>query len=51
MKMKSYGPFTGYVNSQMLKNVGANYVIIGHSENREKGESDKLINDKIKSAS
>ena len=34
----------------MLKNVGAHFVIIGHSENREKGESDRLINLKIKSA-
>ena len=34
----------------MLKNVGAKYVIIGHSENRQAGESDKLINLKIKSA-
>ena len=34
----------------MLKNVGAKYVIIGHSENRLEGENDKLINKKIKSA-
>ena len=34
----------------MLKNIGANYVIIGHSENRKKGENDKLINLKIKNA-
>jgi triosephosphate isomerase len=47
---ESYGPYTGSVNSQMLKNIGAHFVIIGHSENREKGESDKLINLKIKSA-
>jgi triosephosphate isomerase (TIM) len=45
-----YGPHTGYVNSRMLKNIGAHFVIIGHSENREKGEDDKLINLKIKSA-
>ena len=47
---ESYGPYTGSVNSQMLKNIGAHFVIIGHSENREKGENDKLINLKIKSA-
>jgi len=47
---ESYGAHTGFVNSNMLKNVGANYVIIGHSENREKGENNKLINAKIKSA-
>ena len=34
----------------MLKNIGAHFVIIGHSENRKKGENDKLINLKIKSA-
>jgi triosephosphate isomerase (TIM) len=46
----SYGAYTGFVNSRMLKNVGAHFVIIGHSENRQNGESDKLINLKIKSA-
>ncbi len=47
---KTYGAFTGSINSIMLKNVGAKYVIIGHSENRQTGESNKLINLKIKSA-
>ena len=47
---ESYGPYTGSVNSRMLKNIGAHFVIIGHSENREKGENDKLINLKVKSA-
>ena len=47
---ESYGAFTGSVNSRMLKNAGAHFVIVGHSENRIKGESDKLINLKIKSA-
>ena len=44
------GAHTGFVNSKMLKNVGAKYVIIGHSENRNTGETDKVINLKIKSA-
>ena len=47
---ENYGAFTGSVNSSMLKNVGAKYIIIGHSENRQTGENDKLINLKIKSA-
>ena len=46
----NYGAYTGHVNSKMLKNVGAKYVILGHSENRQSGETDKLINLKIKSA-
>ena len=47
---ENYGPYTGSVNSRMLKNIGAHFVIIGHSENRANGEKDKLINLKIKSA-
>jgi len=47
---ESYGPYTGSVNSRMLKNIGAHFVIIGHSESRKKGENNKLINLKIKSA-
>ena len=46
----NYGSHTGSINPSMLKSVGANYVILGHSENRKKGETDKLINLKIKSA-
>ena len=46
----NYGPHTGFINSKMLKSTGANYVILGHSENRKKGETDKIINLKIKSA-
>ena len=45
-----YGANTGHINSSMLKSVGAKYVILGHSENREEGENDALINQKIKSS-
>ena len=34
----------------MIKNAGAKYVIIGHSENRNEGDTDLIINKKIKSA-
>ena len=47
---ETYGAFTGFVNSNMLKDIGAKYIIIGHSENRTTGENDYLINKKIKSA-
>ena len=46
----NFGAFTGSVNSKMLKSVGANYVILGHSENRSLGENDILINSKIKAS-
>ena len=45
---ENYGAFTGSINPKMLKDVGAKYVIIGHSENRSSGESNKTINNKIK---
>ena len=44
------GAHTGQLNSMMLKDVGAKYVILGHSENRQFGENDRLINLKIRSA-
>ena len=46
----NFGAFTGSINPQMLKSVGANYVILGHSENRSSGENDILINKKVKSS-
>ena len=49
-EQKDYGPYTGSVNCTMLKNAGAKYVIIGHSEVRQSGESNKLINQKIQTA-
>jgi len=42
------GPFTGSINSKMIKNLGCSYVIIGHSENRINGDDNALINKKIK---
>ena len=47
---ETFGAFTGSINSMMLRSVGAKYIILGHSENRQSGETDKLINLKIKSA-
>jgi triosephosphate isomerase len=45
------GSFTGEVSAGMLKAVGCEYVIIGHSERRKYfGETSSLANQKIKSA-
>ena len=39
------GAFTGEISADMLKEVGAEYVIIGHSERRQYfGETDKTVN-------
>ncbi len=48
--LDEYGPHTGSINSEMIKSAGAKYVIVGHSENRIKGDTDNLVNKKIKSA-
>ncbi len=44
------GPFTGAINTGLIKSSGARYVIIGHSENRVTGDTNYIINLKIKSA-
>ena len=47
---KMYGSFTGSLSASMLKKVGAKYIILGHSENRSEGDTNRLIKQKIKSA-
>lgn len=45
------GAYTGEVSNLMIKNLGCDYVIIGHSERRYKiGETDEMINLKLKAA-
>ena len=47
----THGAFTGEVSAAMLKDVGCEYVIVGHSERREHhGEDDALVNAKAKAA-
>ncbi len=45
-----YGPPTGSINAKMIKSLKCEYVILGHSEKRAKGEKDNIINKKIISA-
>ena len=47
---KDNGPFTGSISSSMVKKIGAEYVIIGHSEKRFEGDSNEKINKKIHNA-
>jgi triosephosphate isomerase (TIM) len=44
------GPYTGEVSAPMLVDVGCKYVIVGHSERRQMGETDATINKKLRSA-
>ncbi len=51
MHYEEKGAFTGEVSGEMLKSIGAEYVIIGHSERRMYfAETDETVNKKLKSA-
>jgi triosephosphate isomerase len=51
MHNEENGAFTGEISPSMLKSVGVEYVILGHSERRTIfGESDQFINKKIRTA-
>lgn len=42
------GSFTGEVSPPMINNLKSEYVILGHSERRALGETDEIVNKKIK---
>jgi len=45
------GAFTGEISATMIKEAGATYVIVGHSERRQLfGETDAIVNRKVQSA-
>ncbi|MFA7185112.1 MAG: triose-phosphate isomerase, partial [Victivallales bacterium] len=47
----SSGAFTGEISAAMLKEIGVEYVIIGHSERRQYfGETDITVNSRVKAA-
>ena len=51
MHWEEKGAYTGEVSGKMLKSIGVEYVIIGHSERRQYfAETDETVNKKIKSA-
>ena len=44
------GAYTGEIATNMLVDAGCKYVIIGHSERREMGETDAMVNAKVLAA-
>ena len=51
MHFEEKGAYTGEVSGKMLKSIGVEYVIIGHSERRQYfSETDETVNKKIKAA-
>lgn len=51
MHWEDNGAYTGEISADMLKDVGVEYVIIGHSERRQYfNETDETVNKKVKKA-
>lgn len=51
MHWEEKGAYTGEISGQMLKSIGVEYVIIGHSERRQYfAETDDTVNKKVKAA-
>ncbi|MBE04784.1 MAG: triose-phosphate isomerase [Gammaproteobacteria bacterium] len=48
---KEQGSYTGDISAKMLKDIGCEYVIVGHSERRHNyGDSDEIVASKAKAA-
>lgn len=51
MHFEESGAYTGEISGRMLKSIGVEYVIIGHSERRQYfAETDETVNKKVKAA-
>ena len=50
LSSETEGAFTGQISGKMLKNIGASYSIVGHSESRLQGEDDETILNKFQTA-
>jgi triosephosphate isomerase len=49
--VQKVGAYTGEISAEMLRDAGASYVILGHSERRQyQGESDGLVAEKVAAA-
>lgn len=42
------GPFTGEVGVYMLRDIGVKFVIVGHSEQRKRGDTDEMVSKRLK---
>ena len=43
----NFGAYTGKISPFMIKKMGVDHIIIGHSENRASGDNDKIIKEKV----
>ena len=47
---KEQGAFTGEISPLMLRDLGVDYAIVGHSERRSLGETDDIVNKKVRAS-
>ena len=43
----NFGANTGAISPLMIKSIGAQYVIVGHSDNRSEGDNDTMLKSKV----
>ena len=46
----NFGANTGAISSLMIKSIGAQYVIVGHSDNRSEGDTDAMLKAKVENS-
>ena len=46
----NFGANTGAISPLMLKSVGAQYIIIGHSDNRSEGDTNEMLKSKVENS-
>ena len=46
----SFGAHTGAISPQMIKSIGAQYIIVGHSDNRAEGDTDTMLKSKVENS-
>ena len=45
-----FGANTGSISPMMIKSVGAQYMIVGHSDNRSEGDTETMLKSKVKNS-
>ena len=46
----NFGAYTGAISPFMIKSLNAEYVIVGHSDNRSEGDTDEMLKEKVENA-
>ena len=46
----NFGANTGAISSLMIKSVGTQYIIVGHSDNRSEGDTDAMLKSKVENS-